>query len=96
MAAPIGNSNARRGRLWRDAITRAVSRKYEGDLKHGLDQLAEKLIDAVANADPWAVREFGDRIDGKPAQSVTVAGDEDGNPIQTVSEIVIRGVNADS
>lgn len=93
MAAPTGNSNAAKGRLWHDAIKRAVARKYNGDLSHGLDALAEKLVEAVASGELQALKEFGDRIDGKAAQAVTLSGDED-NPLRTVSEVILRGVNA--
>jgi molecular chaperone GrpE (heat shock protein) len=91
MAAPLGNKNSAKGRLWADAIKRAVSRKHGGDLNHGLDTLAEKLIEAVSKGDLQALKEFGDRIDGKPAQAITGA---DGGPLETrnVTEIVTRGV----
>lgn len=72
MAAPQGNTNAAKGRLWHDAIKRAVARKYNGDLNHGLDTLADKLIEAVSNGDLPAIKEFGDRMDGKPAQAVAL------------------------
>jgi molecular chaperone GrpE (heat shock protein) len=95
MAAPVGNQNAKKGRLWQDAIKRAIARKHNGDLNHGLDTLAEKLVDAVANGDLQAIKELGDRIDGKPAQAITGA---DGGPLETrnVTEIVTRGVVPDA
>lgn len=48
-----------------------------------LDDLADKFVKAASlgpsyqKGDPWlgVVKEFGDRVDGKAAQSVTVAGD---------------------
>lgn len=90
--APLGNQNGKKGRLWAEAIKRAVARKMGGDLNHGLDKLAEKLIDAVESGDLQALKEFGDRMDGKPAQAI-VGGDEGDNPVRTVSEIVIRAVD---
>lgn len=81
MAAPAGNQNAaKKNRLWADAIRRAVARKHGGDLNHGLDTLAEKLIDAVANGDLHAIKEFGDRMDGKPTQAIV--GDASADPVQ--------------
>lgn len=94
MAAPIGNQNAKKGRLWADAIKRAVARKFNGDLNHGLDQLAEKLIDAVAEGDLPALKEFGDRMDGKPAQAI-IGGDED-DPAVTLRVIERRIVRANA
>lgn len=78
--APVGNKNAAKGRLWADAIKRAVARKYNGDLNHGLDKLAEKLVEAVSNGDLPAIKEFGDRMDGKPAQAIV--GDDDAPPVK--------------
>jgi hypothetical protein len=40
------------------------------------------LLDLVATGDLAAQKEFGDRMDGKPAQAVTVAGDDEGGPIR--------------
>lgn len=79
--APIGNKNAAKGRLWRDAIRRAVARRGNGDLNHGLDALADKLIEGVAAGDIQALKEFGDRIDGKAVQAIT-GGDPDDQPIK--------------
>lgn len=91
--APVGNQNAKKGRLWADAIKRAVARKYNGDLNHGLDTLAEKLIDAVATGDLPAIKEFGDRMDGKPAQAIV--GDDEKPPVQTVTRIELVALDAD-
>jgi hypothetical protein len=92
--APLGNQNGKKGRLWADAIRRAVARKHNGDLNHGLDTLAEKLIDAVANGDLHAIKEFGDRLDGKPAQAL-IGGDEN-DPAIKIQQIerVVRHANS--
>ena len=81
MAAPLGNQNSAKGRLWEGAIKRALARRVEGDLSRGLDILADKLVLAAESGDQWALLEIGNRLDGKPAQAVTVSGDED-NPIE--------------
>jgi hypothetical protein len=38
-----------------------------------MDELAVKFIEAVEKGDITAFREFGDRIDGKPAQAIVGA-----------------------
>jgi hypothetical protein len=38
-----------------------------------------------------ALKEFGDRIDGKPAQAI-IGGEDDEPAVKTLSEIVIRSV----
>lgn len=81
MGAPVGNTNAAKARIWTEAIKRAISRRYNGDLSHGLDKLADDFIAAVATGDLASFKELGDRLEGKPAQAVTLGGDED-NPLQ--------------
>lgn len=79
MAAPLGNQNAAKAKVWRSAIDRALERRTQSrtDGIKEIDALADKLLDAVASGDLPALKEFGDRMDGKAAQSVTVGGDED-------------------
>lgn len=55
-----------------------------------LDDLADKFLEAVASGNKDAMpgyKELGDRIEGKPAQSVAVTG-EDGGPIETSLRVV--------
>ena len=60
-------------KAFRDALRRAVrKREKEGDNKgvQLLDVIAERTVAAAAAGESWAVREIGDRLDGKPAQSI--------------------------
>ena len=72
--APLGNTNAARGKPWREAIQRALETRTKSrfDGKRELDALAEKLLDLVAQGDLGALKEFGDRLEGKPSQDVAV------------------------
>lgn len=63
------------------------------DGKKEIDALAEKLLDLVAAGDLAALKEFGDRLDGKPAQAIV--GDSSHDPIQ-VQDITIRAIDAAS
>lgn len=65
-----GNQNAKKGAEWRSAIKRALSRHSEKGWREGLDKVADEFVKAAANGDPWALREIGDRIDGKPKQTI--------------------------
>jgi hypothetical protein len=73
MAAPEGNQNAKNARMWRDAILRETA-KRGGNLSDGLAKAAVKLCDAVEAGESWAIKEYGDRVDGKPAQAVELDG----------------------
>lgn len=78
--APVGNKNAAKAKVWHAAIMRALDKRGGGDRIAALDELAGKLLDLVATGDLAALKEFGDRLDGKPAQ--VVIGDADEDPIQ--------------
>lgn len=88
MSAPIGNTNAVKAKIWSDAIRKAVMRTVEGDPenKKKIDALAERIVSAGLDGDMAALKEIGDRLEGKAAQSVTLLGDED-NPVQVVTRI---------
>ena len=84
--APIGNKNATKAKPWRDALDKAI-KQYENNtgpdpIKRGqvLSRIAKKVIENAMAGDKDAWQEIGNRLDGRPAQSVTVMGDED-NPI---------------
>ena len=59
-----GNTNAARGAEWREAVTRAIHRGKS------LDRLADVLVAKALDGDMVALREIGDRLDGKPKQQV--------------------------
>ncbi len=62
-------------KLWRDAIMVAVKRQATGGKKtKKLAMLADKLVERALGGDITAMKEIGDRLDGKPAQSVELAG----------------------
>lgn len=91
MAAAIGNQYAAKAKQWQMAIERALDKRGAGDRKIALDALAEKLLSKCDEADLAALREFGDRIDGKPAQAMALGSDPD-KPL-LVQEIVRRIVD---
>ncbi len=75
MAAPKNNKGYKSDKQWRDAIQLAVHRlASDGKTKH-LDLLAMRLVKAGAEGDVAALREIGDRLDGKPVSTVEMGGD---------------------
>ena len=79
VGAPLGNNNAAKGKLWTDAIKRALARRSD-TVEGGLNYLADTFIEAVANGDAWAMKELGDRLEGRPAQTTVLEGGD--KPVQ--------------
>lgn len=81
---------------WRDAIRLAIARR-EQDNPHAIVDLAEKLLKAVDGGDVSAMKEFGDRVDGKVAQPV--GGADDLPPQQhthKIERLIVDIANPDS
>lgn len=79
--APIGNQNGRKGKMWASAIEQALERRGQGNKMAALSELADKLLAKCDEMDMSALKELGDRLDGKPAQAIV--GDPD-NPLNHV------------
>ena len=87
--APIGNNNAEKGRLWARAIDKALDQRSKTDAFAEMIEIAKELIDKCKDGDLGAIKEFGDRIDGKPAQALIHQGDEDKPLISKVIREII-------
>lgn len=82
MAGTIGNTNSSRSnRLWGDTIRRALAQSDPERLR----RIAETLLDKAAEGDLAAMKELGDRLDGKPNQ--TISGDPDAPLLPTVINV---------
>lgn len=82
--APIGNDNAGKGKEWRNAIRRALAHKH-GSVQDGLLAIAKNLVDKAEDGDLSAVKEIGDREDGRPQQSIEA--DIRGSLTQTIESL---------
>lgn len=79
-------------KFWADAVMRAVNRRLddeEGQPKK-LDRLADELVDAGMRGDIPALKEIGDRLDGKPKQAID-HGTQDDDPLQEFLRAVTDG-----
>lgn len=91
-----GNQNATKNKMWRDALDKRLRdyNKGKGDSKvehyWALQQIADKLIEAALDGDMQAIKEIGDRVDGKAVQAI--ANDPDSGPlkIELVKEFILR------
>lgn len=78
MPAPLGNQNARKeNRLWSETIRRVIAQNDSAKLR----KAAEALVAAAESGDIAALKELGDRIDGKAAQQLLIGGDGSGDPV---------------
>lgn len=88
-----GNPNGRPvERPWRDAIRAILAEKDPKTQRRKLLSAANALVDQAMAGDTAALREVGDRIDGKPPQSITGA---DGGAVQLAGKIEIVIVKPD-
>ena len=71
MAAPLGNSNATKSKPWAKAIERALDKRSRVKQMEALDELAETFLAACDAGDLAALKELGDRLDGKANQSIS-------------------------
>ena len=79
MAAPKGNTNAKKAKAWCDAIHMELAQDPKA-----LRRVAKSLISKAQEGDMAAIKELGDRIDGKAVQSV------EGNIEQSLTVEIMR------
>ena len=84
MAAPINPKGPKSDKVWRDAIRLAVARASDGKTKT-LELLAKRLVAKALDGDMQAMKEIGDRLDGKPAQAIVNGEDGPFNANVTVT-----------
>jgi len=89
VGAPLGNDNAERGTRWRNAIDTALNNRCKSDGQKALVAIAEAMLAKAAQGDMTAIKELGDRVDGKVAQSHEV-GNKDGETFKT--ESIVRTI----
>lgn len=90
MAAPLGNQYAVKAKRWSQAIDRALEKRSRAAGIEALDELAEKLLAACDEGDLQALKELGDRIEGKPSQSLDVGSDPDRPLVQKIVREIVR------
>jgi hypothetical protein len=83
--APEGNHNAAKGRMFYAELRKVFVQNPER-----LRKVAEGLIQAAEDREPWAVKELMDRMDGKPVQ-VNQLENTDGTPL---TGIMVTFVNS--
>lgn len=75
MAAPHNPVGSKSEKIWRDAVMRAVKRRNSKEEPQALEKLADELVATALAGDVTALKEIGDRLDGKPTQQLQHSGD---------------------
>lgn len=88
--APVGNQNAANGKKWRAAIDRALEKTPKVAGLEALDRCAKVLIEKALAGEQWALEMLGNRLDGKPAQAVTVGNAEGEQFVTKVVREIVR------
>ena len=66
---------------------RAAKRRDAGDLR-AIDRLADVTFDRALAGEIAAIKEIGDRLDGKAHQSTSLTGEAGVGPVKLVVEII--------
>jgi hypothetical protein len=74
MAAPAGNNNAAKAKRWTAQIEAAMDLmdKSRADGLKTMTALAMQLIQKAEEGDMAALKEIGDRLEGKPKQQLDI------------------------
>lgn len=70
MGAPLNNTNNRKNQYWSDALRKHVTQNPKD-----LAEAAQALFDKAKDGDVFAMKEIGDRLEGKPKQQVEMSGE---------------------
>ena len=81
MAAPIGNTNAQKGKMFYDALRKGLVQNPTR-----LPRIVEQLLTQAELGEPWAVKEVIDRLDGKAIQ-INQMENADGSPILNAIQV---------
>lgn len=90
------SAGAKPDKLWTDALRRAVMRRAGGDDDpQAIERLADKCVELGLGGDMGAIREIGDRLDGKAPQAMQLSGDAE-NPIEVIRRVIVDAEHPDS
>ncbi len=72
MAAAKGNQYASKSRIWTAAIQKALDKRSRLSGMQEIERLADKLLDLASEGELQALKELGDRLEGKAMQPTEV------------------------
>lgn len=80
---PAGSAN--KDKPFRDALRAEIAAAQNDDDFRSLRQIARKLLRRAGEGDVPAIREIGDRLDGKVPQAIV--GDNEHDPVNLIAKI---------
>jgi hypothetical protein len=84
--APIGNQNGKKGKLFFNQLRMALVQEDGRKLRN----IAQKLVDAAEQGEPWAIKEVIDRVDGKAVQATEISGADGGEIELKMIEFIVK------
>ena len=91
MANPRGQQ---RDKPFRDALRMEIA--AAGEDHKALRKVARALLDKASEGDVSAIRELGDRLDGKPAQSIENGEDGAFEVLTRIERVIVDPKDTDS
>ena len=76
-----GNNNATKTKIWSEALRKYIVQNNK------MDALARAAVEKAIEGDVGALREIGDRLEGKVAQQIIGAGDSGEHLVNASLEI---------
>jgi len=70
VGAPGGNDNAKKGKMFYDALRKILVQNDQLKLR----KISEKLAESAEKGEAWAIKEIMDRMDGKPVAVQEIQG----------------------
>lgn len=84
-----GGGSYKSEKVWRDALRVALMRTDKGeDQRPRIYRIADRLVLMALDGDMEAIREIGDRIDGKVTQQIDIA------PSEAMQQIIVTWAQA--
>jgi hypothetical protein len=83
--APEGNKNSAKGKLFHGELRKVLVQEDARRLR----AIAENLVKAAEDSEPWAIKEIMDRMDGKAIQATEITG-ADGEPLTGIQVTFVK------
>ena len=86
----IGNNNGGKNKDWQQALRKTLIQYADDRVQAGqaLAVIAQGVVQRALEGDMACIQEIGNRMDGKPAQSLSISGEDD-KPLITMIKMVI-------